>query len=305
MNLRDLRYLVAVADELHFGRAAEQCNVSQPTLSAQLRKLEDYLGVQLVERGRRQVRLTAIGEEVVRRARTVVHGADDIVAVARHFQDPLSGRLRIGLIPTIGPYLLPWISEPLRRELPRMAIELFEDRTAGLLERIGDGELDVGVLALPVPAPWAQTTALYREPFVAALPREHPLSSRKRIAIADLEGQPVLLLEDGHCLRDQALEVCHRVAARERSDFQATSLETLRHMVAVGAGLTLLPALAIRGDEDEGSSVRVRRFTRPAPERTVGMAWRKGAARAQAIARVAETIRVVMAGVPSVRVTEA
>jgi LysR family transcriptional regulator, hydrogen peroxide-inducible genes activator len=241
LSLRALGYLAALAETLHFGKAAERCFVSQPTLSAQLRKLEEQLGVQLVERGQ-QVRLTPIGERVVERAIRVLDEAREIEELARNFQDPLAGDVRIGLIPTVGPYLLPHIAAELREQFPRLKLLLLEHQTHALVELLKSGEVDVGILALPIPPERLVTRALYTETFQVALPAAHRLARRKRIKLTDLDGESLLLLEEGHCLRDQALAACRLARVREAPDFRATSLETLRQMVAAGVGITLLPS---------------------------------------------------------------
>jgi LysR family hydrogen peroxide-inducible transcriptional activator len=305
INLRDLRYLVALADYKHFGKAADACFVSQPTLSAQLKKLEEALGVQLIERTQRQVRLTAIGENMVARARRVLRETDDIVAAARQYQDPLTGRLHMGFIPTLGPYLLPYIVPVIREHWPQLQLFLFEDQTQRLLTQLREGHLDVVVLALPVETQGLEIIELFTEAFVVALPKQHPLTRKARLRTADLDGETVLLLEDGHCLRDQALEICDTAHAPERRDFRATSLETLRHMVGAGAGITLLPQLAVSGPVPDYPAVVVRPFVEPAPCRTIGIVFRKATARRKAIQVVGEAIKETMAGVFKVMVAEA
>jgi LysR family hydrogen peroxide-inducible transcriptional activator len=283
LKLKDLRYLVAVADHRHFGRAATRCFVSQPTLSAQLKKLEQSLGVQLIERAPNNVSLTAAGEEVVARARRIIETSDELVALARSQLDPLAGRLRLALLPTIGPYLLPRVVPAIRKRLPRLELSLFEYQTAAMLEKLRAGELDVGILALPVELTGLIARELYREAFTVALPEHHPLAARAALRVADLKSETLLLLEEGHCLRDQALEVCHRVGLRDSQDFRATSLETLRQMVATGAGVTLLPELAGRGAYRSARGVVLRPFAKPVPQRHIGAVWRKSTARAEAI----------------------
>jgi LysR family transcriptional regulator, hydrogen peroxide-inducible genes activator len=283
LKLKDLRYLAAVADQRHFGRAAASCFVSQPTLSAQLKKLEQSLGVQLIERAPNNVCLTPAGEAIVARARHILEASDEIVALARNQRDPLAGRLAVALLPTIGPYLLPRVLPAIRKALPRLELRLYEYQTAPLLEKLLAGELDLGILALPVEGGGLESRELYREPFLVALPERHALAGHDSVRVADLKGEPLLLLEDGHCLRDQALEVCSRAGVRESQDFRATSLETLRQMVAAGAGVTLLPELAGRGAYRNARGVTLRPFVRPAPARTVGALWRKSTARHAAI----------------------
>ncbi len=290
IKLKDLRYLVAVADCRHFGRAAERCFVSQPTLSAQLKKLEDYLGVQLIERQPNNVSLTDAGEQIVSRARRILEASEEVVTLARSHRDPLAGRLRVALLPTIGPYLLPRISQVVRKTLPRLELQLYEYQTAQMLEKLQSGDIDVGVLALPVDLDGLEARELYKEPFVVAVPDQHKLAKRDNVRADDLKEETVLLLEDGHCLRDQALEVCSRIGVREKQDFRATSLETLRQMVATGAGLTLLPELASRGAYGNAKGVTIRPFAKPAPVRHVGAIWRKTTARGPAIDALCDLI---------------
>jgi LysR family transcriptional regulator, hydrogen peroxide-inducible genes activator len=290
LKLRDLRYLVAVADLRHFGKAASRCFVSQPTLSAQLKKLEQVLGVQLIERAPHNVSLTAAGEEIVARARRILEASDEVVTLARSLRDPLAGRLRVALLPTIGPYLLPHVTPLIRKSLPRLQLRLYEYQTAVMLERLRAGELDVGILALPVELDGLEARELYREAFVVALPERHPLAAQPSVKVADLEGETLLLLEEGHCLRDQALEVCGAAGVARREEFRATSLETLRQMVAAGAGVTLLPELASRGAYGNARGVEVRPFVRPAPVRHIGAVWRKTTPRRAAIDAVARLI---------------
>jgi LysR family transcriptional regulator, hydrogen peroxide-inducible genes activator len=283
IKLKDLRYLVAVADTRHFGRAADKCFVSQPTLSAQLKKLEDYLGVQLIERQPKNVTLTQAGEQIVSRARRILEASEEVVTLARTHRDPLAGRLRLALLPTIGPYLFPRVSQLIRKSLPRLELRLYEYQTAQMVEKLEAGEIDLGILALPVDAEGLEARELYTEPFTVAIPDQHRLAKRDSVRVDDLNGETLLLLEDGHCLRDQALEVCSRVDAHEKQDFRATSLETLRQMVATGAGVTLLPELASKGAYGNAKGVVIRPLTRPAPVRHVGGVWRKTSARRAAI----------------------
>ncbi len=290
LKLKDLHYLVALADTRHFGRAAERSFVSQPTLSAQLRKLEDYLGVQLIERAPKRVSLTAAGEEIVARARRIIEASDEIVELAKGHRDPLAGRLKLALLPTIGPYLLPHVAARLRKQMPRLELMLYEYQTDLMLEKLHSGEIDVGILALPVPMDGLDSYELYREPFSVAMPANHRLAARTSIKVADLEHETLLLLEDGHCLRDQALEICAGSGVHEKQDFRATSLETLRQMVAAGVGITLLPELAGRGAYGNARGVTIRPFVKPVPTRTIGALWRKSSARRTAILALAKQI---------------
>jgi LysR family hydrogen peroxide-inducible transcriptional activator len=295
MNLKDLKYLVALADTGHFGKAAERSFVSQPTLSAQLKKLEEFLGVKLVERQPKNVQLTEVGKQVVVRARRMLEEGDEIVALARHNTDPLAGKLKLGLIPTIGPYLLPRVMQKIRKALPALGLMLYEYQTEPLLKRLRDGEIDLGILALPAPQDGLESRPLYEEAFTLALPQQHPLADKATVRVQDLKGHPLLLLEDGHCLRDQALEVCSRVDVKEVEDFRATSLETLRQMVVAGLGITLLPELAVESPFGSQRGLSIKHFAKPAPSRTVGAVWRKSSTRTAAIHELNRVVEAVMA----------
>jgi len=290
LRLKDLRYLVAIADTRHFGRAAARCFVSQPTLSAQLRKLEEYLGVQLVERQPRRIALTEAGTAIAVRARGILESSADIITLAHALRDPLAGRLRLALLPTIAPYLLPLVAPRIRRALPRLELMLYEYQTQPLLEQLHNGQIDAGILALPVRAAGIETRALYAEPFVLALPEHHALARRREVRTTDLDGETLLLLEDGHCLREQALAVCASTSVHEKQDFRATSIETLRQMVAAGVGLTLLPTLATRGAYGSARGLAIRPFAPPVPVRHVGAVWRSSSARGPAIRAVVDLI---------------
>ena len=290
LKLKDLRYLVALAEQRHFGRAAARCFVSQPTLSAQLKKLEQSLGVQLIERVPNNVSLTAAGEQIVARARRIIEASEEVVELARAQRDPLAGRLRAAFLPTIGPYLLPHVTRAIRKSLPQLELRLYEYQTAPMLEKLREGELDLGVLALPVDLTGLEARELYREAFTVAVPERHPLAQRETLRVTDLRGEKLLLLEEGHCLREQALEVCGNAGVSEGEDFRATSLETLRQMVAAGAGVTLLPELASRGAYGNARGVRIRPFVRPAPVRQIGAVWRRTTPRRAAVDAVARVI---------------
>lgn len=292
MNLRDLGYLVALAEHRHFGRAAEASFVSQPTLSMQIKKLEEELGVELVERHPRHLLLTAAGERVVERARVVLHEAEQIRQIARHSQAPEAGSLRIGLFPTLGPYLLPHVVTRIRQRFPDLELLLVEEKTEDVLTGLRDGRLDVGVLALPLDSDTLHVEPLFDEPFVLAVPADHPLAAQQGpLPPSAIEGEELLLLEDGHCLRHQALEVCHLAGARERSGFRATSLETLRQMVAAGVGITLLPLLAVQPPVAVSDDIRLIPFRSPAPTRHIAMLWRNTSARREFLPRLADVFR--------------
>jgi LysR family hydrogen peroxide-inducible transcriptional activator len=287
MNLRDLHYLVALAEHRHFGRAAEACFVSQPTLSTQIKKLEDELGVALVERTPRRVLLTDVGREIVTRARDVLNEVEQIKGIARRTLDPESGTLRLGIFPTLGPYLLPHIVPLVHKRFPRLELLLIEEKTEEVLHRLREGKLDAGVLALPVHDDTLHAEFLFEEPFMLAVPQSHPLARHTSLKLTDLHSHNLLLLEDGHCLRDQALEVCHMAGTGEKSGFRATSLETLRQMGAADVGITLLPMLAVKPPVAQAPNVQLIEFRGHPPSRRIAMLWRKSSAMGDFIKRLA------------------
>lgn len=294
VTLRQLQYLAAVAEALSFRRAAEACHVSQPSLSAQVAEAERALGVRLFERDKRRVLVTAAGETVLARARRVLLEADDLLEAARRAADPLAGTVRIGVIPTVGPYLLPRAAPALRKALPALQILWEEDKTAALVGRVAAGELDAALLAREADLGDLVHAELARDAFVLAAPPAHPLvRAAAPLRLQALEGERVLLLDDGHCLRDQALAVCARARAEELG-YRATSLSTLVQMVAGGAGITLLPRIAEA--EAPRAGLRARAFAEPAPGRTLVLAWRRGAAREAALRAVAEVAAKVAGG---------
>lgn len=278
MNLRDLRYLVALADHRHFGKAAEASFVSQPTLSTQLKKLEAELGLPLVERSPRNILLTEFGEKIAERARDILREVDAIKSIARRFKDPESGTVRLGIFPTLGPYLLPHVVPGIVARYPRLELVLVEEKTEVLLRKVGSGELDAAILALPIHDEQLHAEFLFEEAFVFAATNRHPLAKARQISLGDLDDQPLLLLDEGHCLRDQALELCHRAGATERTGFRATSLETLRHMVSANGGATLLPALAVHPPAPVSPNLRLVPFVSPEPHRRIAMVWRRTSA---------------------------
>jgi len=278
MNLRAMHYLVTLADVRHFSRAAELCHVSQPTLSTQIRKLEEELDVQLVERSPRRVMLTEVGREIVERARVLLAEANTIKSIARRSHDPHSGTLRLGIFPTLAPYFLPHVVPEVRRRFPRLTLRLSEEKTEDVISMLTQGRLDAGLLALPVDVEQLTTQALFEEPFVLAVPESHLLASKPLISMRDLEQEELLLLEDGHCLREHALEVCQLAGAHEKLDFHATSMETLRQMVAAGTGITLMPVLAVKPPVAHTENLVIRPFAEPVPRRTIALVWRKSSA---------------------------
>ena len=290
MNLRDLRYLIALAELRHFGKAAEACFVSQPTLSTQIRKLEEELGVVLVERAPRKLMLTAAGQDVVLRARRIVAEVEQMKESARRSRDPEAGSLRLGVFPTLGPYLLPHVVPQLRERFPQLELLLIEEKSDVLLARLREGKLDATLLALPLHDDQLHAEWLFDEPFVLAAPRQHALASRTSLAMAELSDETLLLLEDGHCLREQALDVCRLTGAQERTGFRATSLETLRQMVAAGVGVTLLPALSVHAPIVQPANIRLVPFTAPAPSRQIALVWRKSSALDAFLRTLADTV---------------
>lgn len=291
MNLRDLQYLVALADHRHFGRAAAASFVSQPTLSTQVRKLEEELGVALVERAPRKVMLTPIGHEMAERARRVLAEVEQMREAARRTQDPEAGTVRLGIFPTLGPYLLPHVMPLVRARFPRLELLLVEEKSDILLERLHEGRLDAALLALPLHDDQLHVEFLFEEPFLLAAPSHHRLAGRDALDLADLEGERLLLLEDGHCLRDQALDVCQLAGASEKSEFRATSLETLRQMVAANVGVTLLPTLAVKPPVARSEDIVLLPFRGSHPSRRIAMTWRKSSAMGGFLAQLAQVFR--------------
>lgn len=283
MNLRDLGYVVAVAEEQHFGRAAERCHVSQPTLSGQLRKLEESLGVTLFERTSRSVVTTPLGEEIVRHARLALEQATQIQDIARAHRNPMAGTLRLGVIPTVSPYLMPLVLGALKRRYPDLTPALFEEVTDSLLARLAAHEIDAAVLATTPDAPELASIPLFDEPFWVACPKDHPLSRQEEVSEDQLADVDLLLLTDGHCLRDQVLKVCARkrgVAKQQPgghrfADLRASSLETLLNMVAAGFGCTLVPALAVRSPHLNSADIVARPLRLASAQRPVALWYRK------------------------------
>lgn len=291
-TLRQLRYLVAVAEHRHFGRAAESCFATQSTLSAGLQEMESLLGAMLVERTRRKVMLTPLGEEVVGRARTVLRGAEDITDLAAAASEPLSGPVRLGVIPTIGPYLLPRILPSLRQSYPKLRLYLREDQTARLLDRLAAGDLDVALLALPYDGE-IEVEDMGRDPFLLACPPDHALAGEGAVSSACLPADELLLLEEGHCLREHALTACSLAGRAKGEDVLATSLTTLVQMVANGLGVTLLPRMAVMGGVLAGTDL----VTRPLAEggsRSIGLVWRPSNPRKAEFRLLAQVLRAGM-----------
>lgn len=294
MTLRELKYIIAVAETHHFGKAAQRCFVSQPTLSGQIKKLEQELGVAIFERTNRSVEITPVGQAIVAHALQIVEQADVIRQLARAHRDPLAGPLRIGAIPTLSPYLMPLILLPLKKRHPQIKLVLSEELTDTLLERLRNHEIDAALLATPVEEPDLEATPLFDEPFWLAHPREHPLYAKDEITHEDLEQMDLLLLADGHCLARQAMEVCglsDRRQQGELSDLRAASLETLLQLVSAGFGCTLVPALATRGSWMTGSGIIARQLDLPNTERRISLVARKSFPRGQALKAFAAVVR--------------
>ncbi len=294
MNLRDLKYIIAVAETHHFGKAAERCFVSQPTLSGQIKKLEEGLGVAIFERTNRSVEVTPIGEEILVQARKMMEQADAIVQLAQAHQDPLAGPLRVGAIPTISPYLMPLILLPLRKQHPKMKMVLSEEQTDILLTRLHNHEIDVAILATAVEQDDLQSMPLFDEPLWVAYPRKHAFYQKEKIRRRDVEKENLLLLAEGHCLADQAREICHLSDHKqqgEMTDLRAASLETLIQLVAADFGITLVPALAMRGSWTTGSGVVAQPLEWPDASRRISLVFRRSFPRYAALEALAHIIK--------------
>ncbi len=278
-TLRHLGYLVALSDTLSFRRAAERCHVSQPTLSVQIRELEAHLGIQLFERTRRRVTLTPLGREIAERARGVLRASQDIMDLARSASRPLAGPLRLGVIATLGPYLLPYVLSAFREAHPDLRLYVREDPARRLVDRLREGELDLAMVDMPVDIEGLEGLSLFREPLWLAVPRGHPLDGQRRLTHSSLRGLELLMLEDGHCLRTAVLKLCDGMGAREHTGFQATSLDTLRQMVASRIGPTILPALYVAAEAADDDQISTIAFADPQPERQVVLLWRPQSAR--------------------------
>lgn len=291
MNLRDLSYLVALVEHRHFGKAAEACFVSQPALSMQIKKLEGFLDVQLLERSNKSVMLTEAGLLLADRAREVLSKVAEMRDLATTIKDPFSGDFKLGIFPTLAPYLLPSIIPDLTAKFPKLKIYLVERQTASLLDQLRQGKIDAAILGLPIKETGLNETSLFSEEYMLAVPKHHHFAKRKSIKQADLGDEKILLMEDGHCLRDQALDICYKVNAKEMKGFWATSLETLRHMVAAGVGITLIPKLACHASE----GVVYVPFSTPKPSRELGMIWRTSTAKHVLLDQVSAVIKKIAA----------
>lgn len=282
MNIRELEYVVALAELRHFGHAAARCHVSQPTLSGQLKKLEDELGVLLFERQGRSVMPTEVGHDVIAIAHNLLSDVSKIKQVAKASQDPFSGTFRCGSIPTVSNYVFPDLVQHSKNELPDLRLILIEEKTDQLLYQLKTGVIDAAILALPVIVETLESQLLFEDPFYLAVPDNHELASLTQVSEQQLGHHSLLLLEDGHCLRDQAIDICERVHANEALDCRATSLETLRQMVRAGTGITLMPGLAKQQD----NGITYIPFAPPIPKRQIGLVWRKSSGRKPVIERM-------------------
>lgn len=292
MTLQELRYVVALADAGHFGHAAEACFVSQSTLSTQIKKLEDYLGIALFDRSLKCVTLTPAGHEVVDSARRIIEESNRICELSRQNKDPMVRAVNLGVIPTLGPYYLPHVLPLVHEHFPKLRLLLREEMTPHVLAHLTEGKLDAGLLALPLPAddPALEVMPLFNDPFLAAVPADHPLASAKEVHIDELVRAGLLLLDEGHCLRNQALEACH-LTELNNEETRATSLETLRQMVGMGLGVTLIPALAGMQSHDQGTRVALRPLSSPGASRTIGLVWRRRSPIAPTMTSLAEFLK--------------
>ena len=287
MSLRDLEYLVALARHRHFGKAAEACHVSQPTLSGQIQKLEQQLRVTLLERNNRQVHMTAVGQQIVEIAQRMLQDHQQIRTIAAQAGDPLAGELRLGAFPTLAPYYFAKAIGQLKLGLPKLTLTLIEEKTNNLISLLRQGDIDAALLALPVADDHFQVRQLFEDQFVVALPEAHPLAAKEIIAESDLQPYPLLLLEEGHCFRDQALDICHAQHIQEDKSFRATGLETLRQMVIAGMGITFMPKMAAT---TYLPGICYRPFAGPAPRRQIALVWRKISARQQLMIKMADLL---------------
>jgi LysR family hydrogen peroxide-inducible transcriptional activator len=288
ISLRQLRYFDSLSRQLHFGHAADECTISQPALSQQIRELEIYLGTELVERGKTAIALTDKGREIARRGRDILAAVNDLTAYAHHTAKILTGPLSLGVIPTIGPYLLPAILPALKSAYPELRLAVRESPTANLLALLGDGRIDLALLALPAGARGLAELPLFEDAFHVVVPPDHPLASHQRIAIRALKHEKLLLLEEGHCLRDQALSLCKAGAAGE---FGATSLSTIVELVSNGYGITIVPDMALAVETRGERRLRAIPFADPAPSRTIGLAWREKSPRKADFLEIAKLLR--------------
>ena len=289
-TMKQLQYLVALADTRHFGRAAERCHITQSTLSAGIRDLESVLGTAVAERSNRHVLITRVGAQIAERAKALLRDAEEVMEVASAGRSPMTGEMRLGVIPTIGPFLLPRVLPGLRERFPELTVYLREERTAPLLARLEDGELDAALIALPYETGDLDTRVILEDEFLFACNRDHALAGAGEVSLDALAGERLLLLEEGHCLRGHALDVCEMGDTIARAQFEASSLHTLVQMVAAGIGVTLVPRLAVDARIAEGTGISLSRLAMPASRR-IGLAWRRTSLRAEEFRLLADTLR--------------
>jgi LysR family hydrogen peroxide-inducible transcriptional activator len=295
MTLTELRYIVAVSQKNHFGKAAQACFVSQPTLSIAVKKLEEELGVRLFERSsKNQIRITEIGQQVIDQAHVVLQQSQILSEIAQQGKDPLSGQFKLGVIYTIGPYLLPSLIPKLSENAPDLKLIIEENFTASLLQSLKQGALDAIIISYPFEEPGIETEALYEEPFIIALPKNHEWRNRETISTEDLASQDLMLLGSGHCFRDQVVKACPNCMSGNSEltrTFEGSSLETIRHMVAAGTGITVLPRTSIFSSQQNEAMIDIKPFKSPSPSRVVALAWRKHYPRQEAIDTIRKTIQ--------------
>lgn len=290
MNIRDLKYLVSLLDHQHFGKAAEACFVSQPALSMQIQKLESILDIKLLERTNKSLLFTEEGIHIAERARNILTQVDEIYDYAKLAKDVYSGELKIGIFPTLAPYLLPLIMPMLSKKFNKISFYLIEEQTQALVEKLKDGKLNAAFLALPTHEKSFKTTPLFEEEFLLAVPHNHPFANLKTIKPTNFDNKELLLLEEGHCMREQALSFCQKMNASETQSFRATSIETLRHMVAAGVGMTLMPKLACDGNK----AIAYVPFATPKPVRSIGLAWRDTTSKSQLLEEIAVYVKTIV-----------
>ncbi|MDH5352880.1 MAG: hydrogen peroxide-inducible genes activator [Gammaproteobacteria bacterium] len=308
MTLTELRYIVAVSQKNHFGRAAQACFVSQPTLSIAIKKLEEELDVKLFERSsKNEIRITEIGQQIIDQAFVVLQEAQILTEIAKQGKDPLSGQFKLGVIYTIGPYLLPDLIPQLTRTASNLRLIIEENFTANLLQSLKQGSLDAIIISYPFEEPGIETAALYEEPFIVALPKQHEWKNRKEIPTEDLAQQDLMLLGSGHCFRDQVVAACPNCMSGNSEltrTFEGGSLETIRHMVAAGTGITVLPRTSVMRSQQQENLIDIKPFKSPSPSRTVAIAWRKHFPRKKAIEIIHQTIqKTPLSGVEIIRQT--
>ena len=289
-TMKQLQYLVALADTRHFGRAAERCHITQSTLSAGIRDLESVLGTAVAERSNRHVLITRVGAQIAERAKALLRDAEEVMEVASAGRSPMTGEMRLGVIPTIGPFLLPRVLPGLRERFPELTVYLREEQTAPLLARLEDGELDAALIALPYETGDLDTRVILEDEFLFACNRDHALAGAGEVSLDALAGERLLLLEEGHCLRGHALDVCEMGDTIARAQFEASSLHTLVQMVAAGIGVTLVPGLAVDARIAQGTDISFSRLAMPASRR-IGLAWRRTSLRAEEFRLLADTLR--------------